>query len=317
MRGRTHRFIGLRVGAGLAVGYVDSEHYVDSGLLEQLLGRVERTTDRARRGGDRQHGNPFADELDGVEQHRLGNGRFDADRLTKLHKQLQVAATHLLVGNAGGGILNLGGTVNITSSTVSGNTATGSGNLHMNQSASCNSNCSVSINGLELGDSGGGILNHAGTLTISSSTVSGNTTSASESISISQSASCSPGPNCSVTANAVGLIGGGGGIYNDGTLNVTSSNVVSNGSNTDGGGVFNAFLFSNPGPVATVKSSNISNNTAAGGGGGVFNAAALTLKSNTITGNSAASGGGVLNVGTLTQSSNTFSGNTPDNCAGC
>lgn len=128
----------------------------------------------------------------------------------------------------GGGIHN-SGTLTLTSSTISGNTA---------------------------GVAGGGIFN-AGILTVTSSTIS---------------------------ENAVGrlvtfLESFGGGINNDGTLTVTSSTISGNtstGERPRGGGIQNA-------GTATVTSSTISGNTASGiftpspnGGGGLHNTGTLT-----------------------------------------
>jgi hypothetical protein len=121
-----------------------------------------------------------------------------------------------------GGIQNFG-TLTVTNSTVSGNTA----------------------------DSGGGIFDY-GTLTLTNSTVSGNTASYNH----------------------------GGGIFSSGTLTVTNSTVSGN-SASDGGGIWNDF------------------------------SATLTLTNSTVLGNSASDGGDIVNHSdaTLTLTSSIVDGN--------
>jgi hypothetical protein len=106
----------------------------------------------------------------------------------------------------GGGILNWeGGTVSVTDSTVSGNTslhASGGGIVSLTDSTVSGNTAS----------SGGGILNwEGGTVSLTNSTVSGNTASS----------------------------GGGGGILNDATLTLTSSTVSGNDATENGGGILN------------------------------------------------------------------------------
>ena len=95
----------------------------------------------------------------------------------------------------GGGILNTG-TLTVTNSTLSGNSATGVGG--------------------GLTDFGGGIFN-TGTLTVTNSTLSGN------------------------SATGVGVVSGsGGGIFNDlGTVTVTNSTMSGNSASFAGGGIYN------------------------------------------------------------------------------
>ena len=118
------------------------------------------------------------------------------------------------------------------------------------------------------GNVGGGIQN-AGTLTVSQSTVNGNTATA--------------GTNTSL----------GGGIFNSGTLTVINSTISGNSAQS-GGGLFN-------GNIATVVNCTFSTNTAtlgAGNGGGIANgdSGALSL-TNTIIGGS--TGGDCTNGGSI------------------
>jgi len=103
--------------------------------------------------------------------------------------------------------------------------------------------------------------------------------------------------------------GGGGGIYNAGTLTVNNSTISGNtaSSPSGGGGNYNTVTL-------TVTNSTISGNTeteGGGGGGGIFNDGTLTVTNSTISGNSATNGGGIFNYfGTLTVNNSTISGNT-------
>ncbi len=135
----------------------------------------------------------------------------------------------------------------------------------------------VSISGLTISNgtaacSGGGIAS-SGTLTISYSTVSGNTMIGCE-------------------------VGYGGGIYNDGVLAVDSSTIVGNVATGFLGGGW-AGGIGNFGTM-TVVNSTISGNSA-DNGGGIFNVSGTaTILNSTIASNSAAdSGGGVRNIDTL------------------
>ncbi len=157
---------------------------------------------------------------------------------------------------SGGGIYNFGGTVTVTDSTISGNTAA----------------------------SGGGIVNdYYGTLTVTDSTISGNTAT------------------------------NGGGIYNlAGTVTVTDSTISGNTAYYGGG------LFNND--TATVTDSTISGNTAVDNGDGIDNDGTLTVTDSTISGNTATygSGGGIYNtqnVGAVTVGASIVANNAGGNCA--
>jgi CSLREA domain-containing protein len=211
----------------------------------------------------------------------------------------------------------------------------------------------VEINGVEItngktpdgvsggdGDPGGGIYN-SGTLTVTNSTISNNTT----------------GRGDSVGGVATGGKGGdGGGIYNDGTLTVTNSTVSSNttgsggdglglgysysGDGGDGGGIYNS-------GTLTVTNSTISDNATGNGGyatyphrswgggrggdgGGIYNSGTLTVTNSTVSSNTTGSGGvgdyeggdggdggGIYNSGPLMVANSTISDNTTGNGGGC
>lgn len=145
----------------------------------------------------------------------------------------------------------------------------------------------VSGNSVRVDGDGGGIFNLGGTLVISSSIVMGNTADR-----------------------------GGGGVFSIGELIIVDSDFISNTA-ADGGGVLNS--------VGTMRmvNSRVHGNRAFdtyGFGGGLFNAGAANLSQVTISDNSATytdtlnmkPGGGIHNQGAMTLTNCTVSGNTAD-----
>ena len=125
-------------------------------------------------------------------------------------------------------------------------------------------------------DNGGGIWN-SGTLTLTQSTVSGNT-----------------------TGNF------GGGIYNGGTLNVTTSTIISNTApRGNGGGIYTLSTVSltNTPSVATWRAMTA---------GGIFSNGTVTITNSTLSGNTTSLlGGGIFkNSGTVAMTNSTVGGNT-------
>ena len=129
------------------------------------------------------------------------------------------------------------------------------------------------------GVNGGGAIDSHGTLSISGSTFSGNSS-----------------PSASGTS--------GGAINSSGTLTVSSSTFTSNTAQ-EGGGIFNQ-------KTATITNSTFTGNTATiYGGGGLLNAAGTaTVKGDTFSGNSGPGGGAIDNDTVLNVSDSTFTGNT-------
>ena len=106
--------------------------------------------------------------------------------------------------------------------------------------------------------------------------------------------------------------GNGGGIYNDGTLNITDSAFFGNSTNSEyyykgrGGGIYNF-------GTLTITNSAFSGNSATGvEGGGIYNSdGAATITNSAFSGNSADFGGGIANsYGTVTITDSAFSGNS-------
>jgi predicted outer membrane repeat protein len=99
----------------------------------------------------------------------------------------------------------------------------------------------------------------------------------------------------------------GGGIYNDGTLEV--ANVTFSGNSAKYGGAIYTTAFAK----TTVTNSTFSGNSAETGGGiynDIFPDETTTVTNSTFSNNSAATGGGIYNGGQLELTNSTFSGNS-------
>ncbi|SIO55552.1 hypothetical protein SAMN05444166_5109 [Singulisphaera sp. GP187] len=179
---------------------------------------------------------------------------------------------------SGGGIANHG-TLAITDSTLSGNSA---------------------------GFNGGGIDNY-GTLAVTRSTLSGNSarygaggidnSTLHGTVKLTQSI---------LSGNSAGT---GGGIGNStGTVTITNSTLSGNSAVYNGGGISNA-------GTVTVTHSTLSDNSAGFNGGAISNYNAVTITNSTLSGNSAGAGGAIANssyAGTVTIAESTFGGNSAD-----
>jgi hypothetical protein len=150
---------------------------------------------------------------------------------------------------------------------------------------------------------GGAILNNGGTVTVSKSTLTDNSTNA-----------------FGWGANALG----GGAIYNGGTLTVTASTFSDNLTRGPGGGiVVRGGAIYNAGTL-TVTNSTFSGNSTAGGfsgaGGAIYNGGTLTVANSTFSGNGATGDAGVgvaiANDGSATLK-NTIIANSVNALASC
>src|SRR5262249_51200604 len=125
------------------------------------------------------------------------------------------------------------------------------------------------LSGNSAANSGGGIYNSGGTLTVSNSTLSGNSAAV-----------------------------GGGGISNFGTLTLSNSTLSGNSAANSGGGIDSGFgVFGAPLPVSNCPRSGNS----ASFGGGVYNLGQLTLCNSLVV--NSPSGGDVDSI-TFTDSNN-------------
>jgi len=175
-----------------------------------------------------------------------------------------------------GGIWSRDGPVAISGSLISGNSAlVGAGifvyrgSLEMTDSV---------VMGNVASDSVGGVKTNYAFVTVSNSTVSGNTSA----------------------------LGPGGGIYSSlGILDIDGSTIAGNYTYDNGGGIYGDNI-----PI-TIVNSTISGNTAVGEGGGIFSgAASVTLTNSTVTENLATNyGGGIESFGTLNLESTIVAGN--------
>lgn len=161
--------------------------------------------------------------------------------------------------------------------------------------------------------SGGGIYN-VGTLTLVSSSVSGNHAYGTGG-GIDNSGGTVTINNSTVSNNGASLLTGpasawGGGVFNSGTMYINSSTISGNGvfafrslryAYAHGGGIYNT-------RAMHISNSTISGNSASGGtlaigylpeGGGIWNSGALLISSSTIAGNGAAIGSGIYGGATL------------------
>ena len=176
---------------------------------------------------------------------------------------------------SGGGVLNAG-TLNLSNSIVSGNTAI--------------------YTGTSSGNADGGGISNSGTLNIQTATITNNTASVTNLGTASGGGISNTGTaavvNSSVISNnSIGKPDArGGGISNTGMFTLSNSTVGNNSassssanSNGQGGGIYNAA----PGAL-TVRNSTIGFNTAsafAADGGGIFNTAGTVTIGNTIVSN--------------------------------
>src|SRR6266568_844350 len=207
--------------------------------------------------------------LIGDPTHRFPTPTLDGNQAgttVTVHVGVQATLTALTISggqalSGGGGLYGQGGgTLTPYSSTVSGN---GAGHTDFGAGA------------------GAGVFNQ-GTVTLDSSTVSGNTT--------------------------LGSAGSGAGMFNQNVMTLHSSTVSDNtaaGSLGSGGGIFNQ------GTLTLDTSSDVSGNTVGGSGGGIFNQGTVILDSSQVSGNSAGTnGGGISNAGTVTMHASMLSENS-------
>ncbi|AFZ51172.1 beta strand repeat-containing protein [Dactylococcopsis salina] len=191
----------------------------------------------------------------------------------------------------------------------------------------------LTISGGTVSGDGGGILNNEN-LTLSNSTVSGNSALFGGGIYNGYYYATANVTNSTVSGNFA--TGSGGGIFNySGTANVTNSTVSGNSATNDAGGIYSGFdgianitnstisdnSATNGGGInsgfngtANITNSTISDNFATGNGGGIYNNfATANVTNSTVSGNSATGNGGGIyngNYGTANVTNSTVSGNS-------
>ena len=117
--------------------------------------------------------------------------------------------------------------------------------------------------------------------------------------------------------NGSGLTHGGGGIYNAGTLTLTSTTVSGSSSSYGGGGIYNAGTLAMTKTTVSGNSTNDFVNALGGLGGGIYNSGTLTVTQSTVNANNVSrarisdspAGAGIYNTRRLTITNSTLSGN--------
>ncbi|MEX2140962.1 MAG: choice-of-anchor Q domain-containing protein [Pirellulales bacterium] len=262
--------------------------------------------------------------------HVLSGANFSVSGVTIRNGRVVRAPAGHGIGD-GGGIFNAG-TLTITNSTVSGNVAFNFGGGIHNAAGAMLTISDSTITGnrgqqdtAPANHKGGGVYN-SGTLTMINCTVFANFAGGGTLLGMAFGFGEGGGLYNSASGNATvasttisqNSVGGspdlsGGGIYNSGTLAITSSTVSGNSAVApvpgsmnlgsvagDGGGIYN------DSSTMSVTNTTISGNRAAFGGA-IHNRGQMTIKSSTIASNSApgprfglGGPGGVVNGGTLT-----------------
>ena len=174
-----------------------------------------------------------------------------------------------------GGAINNSGTVTLSNSTLSNNTAFEGGGIYSDGTVTVNN--STVANNTGTSDGAGIVSIFTSTLTITDSTVSGNT-SPSGTGGVESLSSGSMTPTVTITNSTVSS-NTDGGLLNQGTMTVTGSTISGNDiPNSDpGGGIYNQ-------STLTVSNSTVADNSA-GFGGGVFNVGSATITNSTVAGN--------------------------------
>ena len=191
------------------------------------------------------------------------------------------------------------------------------------------SGASVTLEGLTVtggAAEGGGLSNNGGSVTVTDTTISGNTTGGAElGGGIANSGTLTVSDTSIAGNRASGIFPQGGGLYNDGgAVTVTDTTITGNtlgeGVPAQGAGVYST------GGILTVTDTTITGNTGTGQlqGSGVFldTGASATITDATITDNTTTvtttGGAGVFDRGTLTLGATIVAGNsnngTTDNC---
>jgi predicted outer membrane repeat protein len=260
-----------------------------------------------------------------------GNSAYNGGGIDNFSGTLAINASSLLDNSArtdGGGIFNYG-TLTISGSSLSGNSAGSFGGgaiFNFITGAMSISGSTLSGNSAPLG---GAIWDAGTSTTISGCTVAGNSATgihlnngfvlAAEGGGIREEGSLNISTstiadNTALSALSIGAAGGGGGIFNDDGMVTVASSTVSGNVADFGGGVASA-------GTMTVRDSLLSSNSASLGAG-IYNYGnavtfSLDIRGSTFSANTASdSGGGIYNLGTATLQECTLSGNTAANDGG-
>ncbi len=246
-------------------------------------------------------------ELRGLEVTRgnttqRGGGIDSAGALTLANS---VVSGNTCVDCQGGGIFQGSGQLTLLNSEISDNTARQGGGIQ-NASLGTLTVTSSTISGNEAENLGGGLANR-GTAAFTDSTISGNNAAQGGGIDNSSFGTLTVTSSTISGNEAVNI---GGGLVNRGELILINTTVSGNNA-ADTGGIRNGDL-----GTLTVTGSTISGNEAVNIGGGLVNTGTATLANSTVSGNTAMSGGGITSYGTLMITGSTISGNEAANSGG-
>jgi len=238
---------------------------------------------------------------------------FAADyTITLVGSQLPAVTSEMTITGNGAANTIIQASANTNTATYRVMQVTSTGNLTLDGVTVRHGRCAGSCNTFT--NTAGGILNHGGTLTMTDSTLSGNSASFIGGGIVNSIYTVRAGiftlgmltvTNSTISGNSAAY---GGGIENEfSTLTVTDSTLSGNSADSSGGGIYN-----HSGIMLTVTNSTLSSNSARSGGGISNNSGTLTVTNSTLSGNSSNEfGGGIYNSnGTLTVTDSTLSGNS-------
>jgi hypothetical protein len=164
-------------------------------------------------------------------------------------------------------------------------------------------------------NTGGAILNARGTVSVVSATIRNNVADNGAAISNDRGQFTLSGTSIRANSTVPSSGGGGGGIYNDGTMTVSTSSLLDNVAKTSGGGIYNERT-----GALKVTDSEVLANDAGLQGGGLYNGieGEATFTNTTINDNTAGTaGGGIYNAAckcSIVLTTTTVNLNEPDNC---
>jgi len=261
------------------------------------------------------------DDADSGDTIEVADGTYDESITFPSGKKIILqsvngASSTTIKGNSGSDTVILNGSLigtTLKGFTITHNSGDKGRGIYINNLGYLNiNNCSVSGNSSYY--EGGGIANWEGSLTITESSISGN--SGFDGGGIENWEGSTLTIIASNISNNFATGNSGGGIDNIGSLTITESTISGNTSNGLSGGIDN-------GGSLTITESTISDNLAGSGGGGIYNSDTLTIIKSTISNNSASSGSvwgsgggikhfvnGLWNSGSLTITGSTISDNS-------
>jgi len=251
----------------------------------------------------------------------FGGGIYNDGTMTLTDSTVTRNSATTITGNAStGGIHNIknsdllgAGSMTLTNCTVSANTAKNNGGINNTSGQLTLLNSMVVENQSTTGDAGG-IFNNRGSVILTNSSLSDNTTTHRGGGMYSYGGTIII-ENSTVSNNHSDDVGGGIQTAVEATLEIRNSTISGN-SATNRGGSLESF-----GGLVTITNSTLSGNSA-NQGGGIYNYAPLNLNHVTFSGNSAVEGANLYivhdSIRSATQMTNTLIANalTSSNCAG-